>query len=324
MSMRAVQVTEPGGPEVLTVAELPDPVPGPGEMLVEVAAVGVNYIDTYQREGRYPMRLPYVPGLEAAGRVRAVGEGVRDFALGDRVAWAETLGSYAELVAVPADKAVPVPDAVSDELAVAALLQGMTAHALTHDTYPIRAGDDVLVHAAAGGVGSLLTQFATARGARVIATVSTAEKAELARQAGAADVIRYTEVDDLAAAVRDLTGGAGVAAAYDGVGRDTIDDSLASLRPRGIVVLFGAASGPVPPVDPMRLYNGSFFLTRPRLFDYVETTEELRARAAAVYAAVGDGSLRIRIGHRYPLAEAGAAHEDLQSRRTTGKLLLLP
>ncbi len=322
--MRAVQVTETGGPEVLTAAELTIPTPGPGEMLVEVAAVGVNYIDTYQREGRYPMRLPYVPGLEGAGRVRAVGAEVRDFAVDDRVAWAETLGSYAELVAVPAAKAVPVPDAVSDAAAAAALLQGMTAHALTHDTYPIRAGDDVLVHAAAGGVGLLLTQFATARGGRVIATVSTPEKAELAREAGAADVIRYTEVNDLAAAVRELTGGAGVVAAYDGVGRDTVDASLASLRPRGIVVLFGAASGPVPPVDPMRLYNGSFFLTRPRLYDYVETTEELRARAAGVYAAVDDGSLTIRIGHRYPLAEARVAHEDLQSRRTTGKLLLLP
>ena len=322
--MRAVQVAETGGPEVLATTELPDPTPGPAEMLVEVAAVGVNYIDTYQREGRYPMRLPYVPGLEGAGRVRSVGREVRDFSVGDRVAWAETLGSYAELVAVPAAKAVPVPDAVPDELAAAALLQGMTAHALTHDTYPIRAGDDVLVHAAAGGVGLLLTQFATARGARVIAMVSTPEKAELARQAGAADVIRYTEVDDLAAAVRGLTGGAGVAAAYDGVGRDTIDASLASLRPRGILVLFGAASGPVPAVDPMRLYNGSFFLTRPRLYDYVATTDELRARAAAVYAGVADGSLPIRIAHRYPLAEARAAHDDLQSRRTTGKLLLLP
>jgi NADPH:quinone reductase len=270
------------------------------------------------------MPLPYVPGLEGVGRVREVGDGAGDFAAGDRVAWAETLGSYAELACVPADKAVPVPDAISDELAAAALLQGMTAHALTHDTYPVRAGDDVLVHAAAGGVGLLLTQWATARGGRVIATVSTAEKAELARQAGAAEVIRYTEVDDLAAAVRDLTGGAGVAAAYDGVGRETFDASLASLRPRGVLALFGAASGAVPAVDPMRLYVGSFYLTRPRFMDYVLTADELRARAAAVYSAVGDGSLTIRIGQRYPLAEARAAHADLQSRRTTGKLLLLP
>jgi len=322
--MRAVQVSETGGPEVLVPGERPDPVPGPGELLVEVAAAGVNFIDTYQREGRYPMPLPYVPGLEGVGRVREVGDGAGDFAVGDRVAWAETLGSYAELACVPADKAVPVPDAISDELAAAALLQGMTAHALTHDTYPVRAGDDVLVHAAAGGVGLLLTQWATARGGRVIATVSTAEKAELARQAGAAEVIRYTEVDDLAAAVRDLTGGAGVAAAYDGVGRETFDASLASLRPRGVLSLFGAASGAVPAVDPMRLYVGSFYLTRPRFMDYVLTADELRARAAAVYSAVGDGSLTIRIGQRYPLAEARAAHADLQSRRTTGKLLLLP
>jgi NADPH2:quinone reductase len=245
--------------------------------------------------------------------------------VGDRVAWAETLGSYAELACVPADKAVPVPDAISDELAAAALLQGMTAHALTHDTYPVRAGDDVLVHAAAGGVGLLLTQWATARGGRVIATVSTAEKAELARQAGAAEVIRYTEVDDLAAEVRTLTGGAGVAAVYDGVGRDTFDASLASLARRGILVLFGASSGPVPPVDPQRLNAaGSLFLTRPKLHDHIATRDELTARAAAVYAAVAAGELDVRIGHRYPLAEARTAHEDLQGRRTTGKLLLQP
>ncbi|HXV94655.1 MAG TPA: quinone oxidoreductase [Pseudonocardia sp.] len=323
--MRAVQVTEAGGPEVLTVTELPDPEAGPGEVLVEVAAAGVNYIDTYQRQGIYPMRHPYVPGLEGAGRVRAVGPGVTDLAVGDRVAWAEVLGSYAELVAVPADKAVPVPDAVPDDVAAAALLQGMTAHFLVTDTHPVRPGDDVLVHAAAGGVGLLLTQLATARGGRVIATVSTPEKEELARGAGAAEVIRYTEVDDLAAAVRALTGGDGVAVAYDGVGRDTFDASLASLRRRGMLVLFGASSGPVPPVDPQRLNAaGSLFLTRPKLFDHVVTTEELRERAAAVYGVVADGTLDVRIGHRYPLDRARAAHEDLQGRRTTGKLLLLP
>lgn len=322
--MRAVQVTETGGPEVLRPTQLPDPSPGPGEVLVEVAAAGINFIDIYQREGRYPMRLPYVPGLEGAGRVRAVGDGVHEYAVGDRVAWAETLGSYAQLAAVPAHVAVPVPDAVTDELAVAALLQGMTAHALTHDACPIRSGDDVLVHAAAGGVGLLLTQFAAARGARVIATVSTPDKAALARRAGATEIIDYTQVDDLAAAVRELTGGVGVACAYDGVGRDTIDASLASLRPRGMVVLFGAASGAVPPIDPMRLYNGSLFLTRPRLYDYVRTPQELRDRAAAVYAGVVDGSLTVHVGRRYPLDDARAAHEDLQARRTTGKLLLLP
>jgi NADPH:quinone reductase len=323
--VRAIQITESGGPEVLIPAELPEPVAGPGEVLVDVAAAGVNYIDTYQRQGIYPMPLPYVPGLEGVGRVRSAGAGVREFALGDRVAWSETLGGYAEVIAVPADKAVPVPDAVGDEAAVGALLQGMTAHFLVHDTYPVAAGEDVLVHAAAGGVGLLLTQLAAAKGARVIATVSTAEKEELARGAGAAEVIRYTEVDDLAAAVRDLTGGTGVSVAYDSVGLTTFDASLASLRRRGMLVLFGAASGPVPPVDPQRLNAaGSLFLTRPKLFDYIHTREELLARSAAVYAAVADGTLDVRIGHRYPLADARAAHEDLQARRTTGKLLLVP
>ena len=221
--------------------------------------------------------------------------------------------------------AVPVPDAVPDDAAVGALLQGMTAHFLVHDTYPVQPSDDVLVHAAAGGVGLLLTQLATARGARVIGTVSTGEKEDLARAAGAAEVIRYTEVDDLAAAVRALTGGVGVAAAYDSVGRTTFDASLASLRRRGMLVLFGAASGPVPPVDPQRLNTaGSVFLTRPTLFDYIHTREELTTRAAAVYAAVADGTLDIRVAHRYPLAQAAQAHRDLESRRTTGKLLLLP
>jgi NADPH2:quinone reductase len=323
--VRAIQITESGGPEVLIPTELPDPTPGPGELLVEVAVAGVNYIDTYQRQGIYPMQLPFVPGMEGAGRVREVGAGVTGFATGDRVAWANTLGGYAELAAIPADEAVPVPDGVSDEAAVGAALQGMTAHYLLHDSHPVRAGEDVLVHAAAGGVGLLLTQWATRLGARVIATVSTAEKEELARGAGAAEVIRYTEVDDLAAEVRALTGGAGVAAVYDGVGRDTFDASLASLARRGILVLFGASSGPVPPVDPQRLNAaGSLFLTRPKLHDHIATRDELTARAAAVYAAVAAGELNVRIGHRYPLAEARTAHEDLQARRTTGKLLLQP
>jgi NADPH2:quinone reductase len=323
--MRAVQITENGGPEVLQSAELPDPGSGPGELLVEVTAAGVNYIDTYQRQGIYKLELPIVLGMEGAGRVRAVGEGVTEFAPGDRVAWADTQGSYAELVAVPAQKAVAVPDEVPDDVAVGALLQGMTAHFLVNDTYHLQRGEDALVHAAAGGVGLLLTQLAAARGARVIATVSTAEKEELARAAGAAEVIRYTEVDDLAAEVRRLTDGAGVAVAYDGVGRTTFDASLASLRLRGMLVLFGASSGPVPPVDPQRLNAaGSTYLTRPKLFDYVHTREELTARAAAVYAAVAEGTLDVRIGQRYPLADARTAHDDLQGRRTTGKLLLLP
>jgi NADPH2:quinone reductase len=323
--MHAIQISTAGGAEVLTPAELPDPEPGPGELLVDVAAAGVNFIDIYQRGGTYPMPMPYVPGLEGAGRVLALGDGVTGFAVGDRVAWSEALGSYAERVTVPAEKAVAVPGDVSDDLAAAVLLQGMTAHFLVHDTHPVQAGEDVLVHAAAGGVGLLLTQFAAARGARVIATVSTAEKEELARGAGAAEVIRYTEVDDLAAEVRALTGGTGVVAAYDSVGRTTFDASLASLRRRGMLVLFGGSSGPVPPVDPQRLNSaGSLFLTRPKLFDYVATREELTARAGAVLAAVADGTLDVRIGHRYPLADAATAHEDLQARRTTGKLLLLP
>jgi NADPH:quinone reductase len=323
--VRAIQISETGGPDVLNPMELPDPQPGPGQLLVDVAAAGVNYIDTYQRDGTYPMELPYVPGLEGAGRVRAVGEGVTAFAVGDRVAWAETLGSYAERAAVPAEKAVPVPDGVSDEAAVGALLQGMTAHFLVNDTHVVQPGEDVLVHAAAGGVGLLLTQMAAARGARVIATVSTREKEELARAAGATDVIRYTEVADLAATVRELTDGAGVAVAYDSVGAATFDASLASLRRLGMLVLFGASSGPVPPVDPQRLNAaGSVFLTRPKLFDHVVTRAELTARAAAVYAEVAAGTLDVRIGGRYPLADARRAHEDLQSRRTTGKLLLLP
>jgi NADPH2:quinone reductase len=321
--VRAIQITENGGPEVLNVADLPAPETGPGEVLVAVGAAGVNYIDTYQREGIYPLTLPVVLGLEGAGRVTAVGDGVDDIAVGDRVAWTNTLGSYAEQVAVPADEAVPVPDDVADDLAVGALLQGMTAWILVNQTYPVQPGDDVLVHAAAGGVGLLLTQLATGLGARVIATVSTDEKEELARAAGAAEVLRYS--DDLAERVRDLTDGVGVAAAFDGVGKSTFDASLDSLRRRGVLVLFGAASGPVPPVDPQRLNSGgSLYLTRPTLFHHIDTREELLAAAGSVYREVAEGRLDVRIAHRYPLDEARKAHEDLQARRTTGKLVLIP
>jgi NADPH2:quinone reductase len=263
--------------------------------------------------------------MEGAGRVRAVGPDVAAPAVGDRVAWADTRGSYAQLVVVPVHDAVAVPDAVPDEVAAGALLQGMTAHYLVTDTHRVQPGDTVLVHAAAGGAGLMITQLATARGARVIGTVSTAEKEALARAAGAAEVVRYTEVADLAAEVRALTGGAGVAAVYDGVGRDTFDASLACLRRRGTLVLFGASSGPVPPVDPQRLNAaGSVFLTRPKLHDHIADRPELEARAAAVFGAVVEGSLDVRIGHRYRLDDARTAHEDLQARRTTGKLLLLP
>ncbi len=321
--MRAIQISQTGGPEVLNPVDLPDPEPAPGEVVVEVGAAGVNYIDTYHRAGVYPMQLPLVPGVEGAGRVVAVGEGVLDVAVDDRVAWSDALGSYAERIAVPADKTVPVPDGVSDELAVGALLQGMTAWFLVHQTYRVQPGDDVLVHAAAGGVGLLLTQLATARGARVIGTVSSAEKEQLATEAGAASVLRYS--DDLAEQVRDLTGGVGVAVAYDGVGATTFDASMDSLRRRGMLVLFGAASGPVPPVDPQRLNaGGSLYLTRPSLFHHISTRDELLATSGAVYAAVADGTLNVRVAHRYPLAEARRAHEDLHARRTTGKLVLTP
>jgi NADPH2:quinone reductase len=323
--MRAVQVEQTGGPEVIKVVELDDPVPAEGELLVEVAAAGVNYIDTYIRSGLYPRPTPFVLGLEGAGTVRALGPGATGFAVGDRVAWSEVQGSYATLAVVPAARAVHIPDAVTDEQAVGALLQGMTAHFLVTSTYPVTRGESVLVHAAAGGVGLLLTQLATARGARVIATVSTAEKAALATDAGATEVIRYDQVEDVAAEVRALTGGDGVAVVYDGVGRDTFDASLASLRVRGMLVLFGAASGPVEPVNPQKLNAaGSLYLTRPTLSHYVRTRAELEYHAGEVYAAVADGTLDVRIGHRYPLAEAGRAHEDLQARRTTGKLLLVP
>jgi NADPH:quinone reductase len=323
--MRAIQVTETGGPEVLRLAELPDPEPGPGQLLVELAAAGVNYLDTYHRSGAYPMPLPFIPGSEGAGTVTAVGPNTGGVAVGDRVAWATSFGSYAELAVVPAEQAVPVPQGVDSETAAGSLLQGMTAHYLTVSVHPVQPGDTVLVHAAAGGMGQLLTQLATARGSRVIGTVSTPEKERLAREAGAADVIRYTEIDDVAGEVCRLTGGDGVAAVYDGVGASTFDASLASLRPRGMLALYGAASGPVPPVDPQRLNSaGSVFLTRPKLADYVATRDELTWRAGEVFDAIQNGSLRISIGGRYPLAEARRAHEDLQGRRTTGKLLLLP
>jgi NADPH:quinone reductase len=323
--VRAIQVSETGGPEVMRFTEVPDPEPGEGQVLVRLAAAGVNYIDCYHRNGTYPRPLPFLLGLEGVGRIEALGPGVTGWSVGDRVAWNDSPGSYAELVVVPADRAVRVPEEITDEQAAGVFLQGMTAHFLVNSTYPLAGGEDVLLHAAAGGVGLLLTQLATAKGARVIATTSTAEKAELARAAGAADVIDYTAVADLAAEVRERTGGTGVSVAYDGVGATTFDASLASLRRRGMLVLFGAASGPVPPVDPQRLNaGGSLYLTRPTLFHYIATRPELEWHAAEVFGAVAKGALDVRIGHRYPLAEAARAHEDLQGRRTTGKLLLLP
>jgi NADPH2:quinone reductase len=307
------------------LTELPDPVPGLGQLIVEVAAAGVNYIDTYHRSGAYPMPLPFIPGSEGAGTVTAIGPEVSTVSVGERVAWATCLGSYAEQAVVLAEQAVPVPAGMDTEIAAGCLLQGMTTHYLAVSVHPVQPGETVLVHAAAGGMGLLLTQLATARGGRVIGTVSTAEKEQLARAAGAAEVIRYTEIGDLAGEVRRLNGGQGVAAVYDGVGAATFDASLASLQPRGMLALYGGASGPVPPVDPQRLNSaGSVFLTRPKLADYVASREELTWRAGEVFDAVRNGSLRITIGGRYPLADASRAHQDLQSRRTTGKLLLLP
>jgi NADPH:quinone reductase len=320
--VRAVIVTRSGGPEVLEVRDEPTPQPAAGELLVDLEAAGVNYRDIYEREGRYGGAPPFIAGCEGAGRVAAPGEGVTEFSAGDRVAWSAAPGSYAEQVIVEAAGAVPVPDDIPSELAAAALLQGMTAHYLATSTYPVQAGDDVLLHAAAGGVGLLLTQIVTLRGGRVIATTSSEAKAELARNAGADEVIGY---EGFAGRVRELTDGEGAAVVYDGVGKTTFEESLASLRVRGTMVLYGAASGPVPPFDPMRLEGGgSLYLTRPTLRHYTATREDLLERASAVFAWIAEGKLKVRIGGRYPLEEARKAQEDLVGRKTTGKLILLP
>jgi NADPH:quinone reductase len=320
--MRAVVVTRFGGPEVLEVQDLPAPQPEEGQVLVDVEAVGVNYRDVYERNGAYGGSAPFVAGVEGAGTVTAVGENVPEFSAGDRVAWSNAPGSYAEQIALDATRAVPVPEDISPDVAAAVLLQGMTAQYLATSTYPVEIGDAVLVHAAAGGVGLLLTQIVKARGGRVIATTSTEQKAALARAAGADDVIGY---DGFAERVRDLTEGAGVAVVYDGVGRATFDESLRSLRRRGTMVLYGAASGAVPPFDPMRLeQEGSLFLTRPTLRHHTAERSELLELAGVVFGLVADGKLDVRIGGRYALDDASKAHEDLAARRTTGKLLLLP
>jgi len=327
--MRAIEATAAGGADVLRLVDRPAPEPGPTDVLVRVAAAGVNFVDTYRRSGLYPAPFPHTVGSEGAGRVVAIGAEVRDIAVGDRVAWASAPGSYAELVLVPAASALPVPDAVDDQVAAAIPMQGMTAHYLAASTFPVSPGQDVLVHAGAGGVGLLLTQLAAARGARVITTVGSPAKEALSREAGATDVIRYTELDDLTAElpalVRGLTGGVGVHTVFDGVGRATFEASLASLRPRGGLALFGAASGPAPPIDPQRLNAaGSLYLTRPTLGHYTATREELLWRAGELFAAIAAGRLDVRIGAAYPLAEAAEAHRALEGRATTGKVLLLP
>lgn len=318
--MQAVMVTRNGAAEVLEVRDEPAPEAGAGQLLVDVEAAGVNYRDVYEREGHYGGEPPLIAGVEGAGTVAAVGADVRELSAGDRVAWTSAQGSYAEQVVVDAERAVSVPDGVSSELAAAALLQGMTAQYLATSTYPVGPGDSVVVHAAAGGVGLLLTQIVKMRGGRVIATTSSEEKGELARGAGADEVIRYDGFGDR---VRELTGGAGAAVVYDGIGAATFDESLGSLRPRGVMVLYGSASGSPAPVDPARLAASSLFLTRPSLQHHTAKRDELLERAAEVFAWVAAGRLDVRIGGRYPLAQARKAQEDLESRRTTGKLLLL-
>jgi NADPH:quinone reductase len=322
--MRAIQIKQVGGPEAMEVAELPVPQPKANEAVVKLAASGVNFIDVYFREGRYKAPLPFVPGQEGAGVVTAVGAEVKSVKVGDRVAWTGLLGSYAEYAAVPADRLVPIPQGVSEREAAGVMLQGMTAHYLSHDTYPLKKGETALVHAAAGGVGLLLVQMAHNIGARVIATVSTEEKAKLAREAGADDVILYTQVD-FEAETKRLTGGKGVDVVYDSVGKTTFEKGLNILRPRGMMVLFGGSSGAVPPFDPIVLtQKGSLFLTRPSLGNYVSTREELVARSGALFSMMAAGKLQLRSEHSYPLAEAQRAHRDLEGRKTTGKLLLIP
>ena len=321
--MQAIRIHQSGGPEVLALETLTDPAPAPGEVLIDVEAAGVNFIDCYHRSGLYPQPLPFTLGMEGAGKVRALGAGVNDWQIGDRVAWAGVPGSYAERIVVPADRLVPVPAELSAEQAAAALLQGLTARVLTAETCPLAPGDQVLIHAGAGGMGRLLIQMARARGARVITTVGHADKIPLARAAGAERVIDRRH-EDVLAACRDWTEGKGVRAVFDGIGAATFDTSLAALARRGMLVLFGQASGPVPPVDPARLAAGSLFLTRPSLFHYLAEPAALRAHAAAVFGALASGDLQLLIRQTLPLSEAAAAHRALESGRTAGKLLLVP
>jgi NADPH:quinone reductase len=322
--MKAIQVKQPGGPEALEFGELPVPEPKASEAVVKLAASGVNFIDVYQREGRYKVPLPFILGQEGAGVVTAVGADVKSVKKGDRVAWTGVLGGYAEYAAVPADRLVAIPAGVTDSQAAAAMLQGMTAHYLCHDTYPLKRGETALVHAAAGGVGLLLVQMAHDIGARVLATVSTEEKAKLAREAGADEIIFYTK-SDFEAETKRLTNGQGVHVVYDSVGKTTFEKGLNVLRPRGFMVLFGGSSGAVPPFDLIALsQKGSLYVTRPTLGHYTATREELMARSSAVFGMITSGKLKLRIEHTYPLAEAQQAHRDLEGRKTTGKLLLMP
>lgn len=325
--MHAIEVAEIGGPEVLGYVERSQPSPGPGEVLIKAEAIGVNFIDTYFRSGAYPRDLPFVLGGEVAGTVAAVGDGVSGLGVDDRVVTAAASGAYAEFATAPAQLVSPVPPEVGLDVAASALLKGMTAHYLIKSVYPVQFGDAVLVHAGAGGVGLILTQWATSLGVRVITTVSTPAKAELSRQAGATDVLDYPGNDaaEFGRRIRELTAGAGVAAVFDGVGASTFDASLASLAVRGTLALFGASSGPVPPVDPQRLNAaGSVYLTRPALVHFTRTGQEFAWRSGELFDAIADGSLSVTVSRSYPLAEAAQAHRDLQGRQTVGSIVLTP
>jgi NADPH:quinone reductase len=322
--MKALQVQKTGGPEALTLVDIHAPKPKPNEALIQLKAIGVNFIDVYFREGRYPAQTPFVPGQEGSGVVTEVGSEVKDLKPGDRVAYAGTMTSYAEYTVVAAERLVKIPDKVSFEQAAAAMLQGMTAHYLCHSTYPLKKGETALIHATAGGVGQLLVQMCKKIGARVIGTAGTEEKGKLAMQAGVDDVIIYTR-QDFEAETKRLTDNNGVHVVYDGVGKDTFEKGLNCLRPRGYMVLFGGSSGPVPPFDLIKLsQKGSLFITRPTLKDYVITRDELLWRANDVLNAIAAGELKIHIGHTYNLADAPQAHRDLEGRKTTGKVLLIP
>ncbi len=322
--MRAIRFETTGGPEVLQTVEIETPTPGPGQILIRHQAIGINFIETYQRSGLYPVKLPAIPGGEAAGVVEAIGDGVTRFKVGDRVATTNAGGSYAEASLTPANRAVAIPDGIPTEVAAAIMLKGMTTEAFVRRTYPVKAGETVLVHAAVGGVGQIMTQWLKAIGATVIATVGSEAKAAKARSLGADHVILYRE-QDVAAEVRRITDGKGVPVAYDSVGKDTFEGTLASLARRGLFVSFGNASGPVPPFPPARLAaGGSLYLTRPTLFDYIVTTEDLDESAALVFGMVASGKIDIEIGQTFPLAEARQAHEALESRTTVGASLLIP
>lgn len=321
--MKAIRIHERGLPNVMHYEDIEDPLIGDDDVLIQISAIGINFIDTYQRSGLYQVPLPFTPGSEASGIVLSIGGNVDGIAVGDRVAYSGVLGAYAELSAVPASRLVPLPLEIDQSIGAAAMLQGMTAHYLSHTTYKISLNDTVLIHAGAGGVGLLLIQMAKSLGAKVFTTVSTTEKAKLAKEAGADEVIKYTE-DDVSDKVMEITNGAGVQVVYDSVGEQTFDKSLKCLASRGLLVLFGQSSGMVSPKLPNALAVGSYFLTRPRLDDYVRNRSDLLWRAGEVFSWIKSGNLKVRIGQSYSLAEAAKAHEDLEGRKTTGKALLTP